>query len=752
MKRTYMLLAWVLLCYCSISGVEADEYLIGTYSQWRVDYENDPIPGFSNLRQKLFDAGFNAVNFTVKEEYNFSTAKLGAALSSLHNGGTGSVRTILSDFSWKSDLSNNKIGAYSLYGNYLQMEAEYQLKYENGSFVPDVLPSNDTTGDDAFNSVFKHDTGALSDYDINTHQIGYAWICDESSDDVAGLALSYPRFRWKPDDKANPRTIGYDLKFRKLALIENKLYITVALKFECDSPNMPIADIKFKVLKYTHLTSQKEWDNYDESDYYEFPLYSVTPAAYSTTIYNRDYPSVGIDGKGNYLFEYYIELPLPPNDTDPASLYTQLMGEGEFFYHLNPQVYWHGNGRLEIDYLKIQDKFQRTIDADGATNVYWGRLQTRMNQINELDTNNNILYHHLMDEPFQGQFKMYGLIQDYLETQGKDVITATTLQNSWLKKPNGHSNYSHFKLFLDKANPNTIALDSYPLQEWNSAPTALIKWDDVSDARFVQKRIQDITIDHYLELAKSIKGDNSAHSDTKLIFIPQIFGERVPSTSGGTAFWRYMMPPRSMISCLQLLPLCYAADGIVSFAIASNPTTLTEGYYRVAPLKHMNSLLSLEIDPYSDAYAYLTDANTKIAKYGPLIRNLDWRTADAIMVDGLHPSLNLADFQLANLSVVHSGDDYEGYVQCGYYWDNNSCPSFMMVNRRSVFKTTLNPNDVVQVPVDNSFVDAPSQTVQFELSASSYSVFGTHVALCDVYDSSVVFPTVSEGIMVTNLS
>ena len=144
MKRTYMLLAWVLLCYCSISGVEADEYLIGTYSQWRVDYENDPVQGFSNLRQKLFDAGFNAVNFTIKDEYYFSTAKLGAALSSLHNGGTGSVRTILSDFSWKSDLSNNKIGAHSLYGNYLQMEAEYQLKYENGSFVPDVLPSNES--------------------------------------------------------------------------------------------------------------------------------------------------------------------------------------------------------------------------------------------------------------------------------------------------------------------------------------------------------------------------------------------------------------------------------------------------------------------------------------------------------------------------------------------------------------------------------------------------------------------------------
>jgi len=52
------------------------------------------------------------------------------------------------------------------------------------------------------------------------------------------------------------------------------------------------------------------------------------------------------------------------------------MGGYEFFFHLNPQVYWRGNGCLEIDYLVLQDEFQRTIDATRATNVYWGRLQS----------------------------------------------------------------------------------------------------------------------------------------------------------------------------------------------------------------------------------------------------------------------------------------------------------------------------------------------------------------------------------------
>ena len=735
MKRTCILLAVAFLCCCSISAVEANEYLIGTYSQCRIDNEGDPGNAFSVLRQKLKEGGFNAVNFTVLEEHNFSTDKLGAALSSLHNGGNESVRSILTDFSWNTGPTNSKIGAYSLYGNYLQMEAEYQLKYVNGSFVPDVLPIADNTADDSYNSVFRHDTGELSDYNANS-QNGYAWLCDEDDNHVAGMALSYPRFRWKPDDRLNPRTIGPDLKFRVRALVENKLYLTVALKFEDDVPNAPIADIKFDVLKYTNLNTHREWGDYSDSDYYEFPLISTNPSAYSTTIYNREYPTVDIDRYGNLLFEYYIEL--PPYSTDPTSLYMQLMGGYEFFYHLNPQVYWHGNGRLKIDYLTLQDEFQRSIDADRSTNVYWARLQSRLNQIDALDTNNNILFHYLMDEPFQCQFLMYNNIQEYMESQGKDVITATHLENPWLIKPNAHDNYRHYKLFLQQASPNTIALDSYPLQEFGSSSGALIKWnDEVNDQRFVQKMIQDITIDHYLKLAESINEDNSPHSETKLIYIPQIFGERVPGGSG-TAYWRYLMPPLSMIKCLQLLPLCYGADGILSFAITSNPSTsFPGGYNRVAPLMTHSSLTTLSVDPQSSAFDYLTDANSKIATYGPIIRNLAWCSADSIMVDGIHPSLNLSEFLLDDLSIAQSSiGPYEGFVQCGYYKDSDVFPSFMLVNRRSIYKTT--PSDhVVQMPVDNSFENATSQNVSFEPSTNSHIMFGTHVALYDPYDNEV---------------
>ncbi len=45
MKNTYIILTLALFCLGCLYAVEADEYLIGAYSQWRVDYENSDPAG-----------------------------------------------------------------------------------------------------------------------------------------------------------------------------------------------------------------------------------------------------------------------------------------------------------------------------------------------------------------------------------------------------------------------------------------------------------------------------------------------------------------------------------------------------------------------------------------------------------------------------------------------------------------------------------------------------------------------------------
>jgi hypothetical protein len=736
------LVVFVFAIVLNIYAVEVDEYLIGAYSQYQLRYVySDFETKYDSLGAKLKRAGFNATAYSVFDSDDFPN-NLGIALAKMdHNN----IRTILQDMSWLPSSSDqtaqpgdDRIGVMSLsYGNYKKMEAEYQLKYDDNGFVPDVLPENDNTGDDEYNYVFRHETGHISDNLADNASNRYVWICDSESDD-SGLALSYPRFRWKPNAVDNPRTIGYDYKFRGRALAENRLYLTVAMDFGGADSLEAIADIHFKVLKNSAiLQGDNEYTMYVENDtnYYEFDLIPVHPT-YETTIYQQDYPSVQIDNYQNYLFEYYLELPGLDNP-----LHDQLMTD-EYFFHINPQVYWHGHGRLEIDYIILQDKIYRDIDN------YWGRLQDRLNQIDNVDTYNNILYHYAKDEPFQGQYRIYPLIEDYLENHDKHLITATHYDNPSVNKPLSYPNYSHYGQFLQVANPKRILLDAYPLKEDGISDSDLIKWNDETNPRFVQTWIQSLMLNFYSDLAHNIK-HNPSYNDTELMFVPQIFGERLSGTDPATTTkWKYLMPPRSMIKCLQLMPLCYAADGIVSFAIASNPNnTMSNGLKRVAPLSYSGGYSNLSETQYSSAYDQLSEANQKIAVYGPLIKDLNWVNTDCIMTYGGIDNINIGEFLLDELRVLSSGIDiplysnrvqpYQGYVQCGYYQDDTLSPYFMLVNRRSVIRST-NSGEVIQLPVDDNFYDADPQVIRFVPAEDANLQFGTLIAMYDPYDESLI--------------
>ncbi|MDD2228973.1 MAG: hypothetical protein PHY48_06145, partial [Candidatus Cloacimonetes bacterium] len=743
MKRLVIILvAFVVL---HLHAVSAEDYLIGAYSQYQLRYTYGSTAQVMNtLGSLLHQGGFNATHFAVNEDADYSSVKLGAALSALNEN---SIRTILYDQRWTS----SKVGTTAItYGNVKKMEAEYELKYdpETHAFIPDVLPSNDTTANDEYNYVFKHETGMLSGFNISNNSDGYSWVCNELSNHTAGLALSYPRFRWKPNDKQNPRIFGYDFKFRQAALAGNRLYLTVAMKFSGGVPAGPVAEIKLKVLKNSTLPTSV-WNDYADTLYYEFVLHPVNPSAYSTTIYNQQYSTLLPDAYGNYLFEYYIELP-----EYNTTLYNQVM-MGEYFYHINPQVFWFGFGKMEIDYIQLEDEYHRSLRLDPSpSNPYLIRLQNQFNQISNLDTSNNIIAYYAKDEPLQGQFSMYHKIESFMDGCDKQLVTAINLEDWTSVKPSGNPNYSHYNHFLRVANPHKIMMDAYPLQEWTSSPNYVTNWDNESYETFVQNKLQTRLLNHYLSVASEVK-HNPQYYGTELLFSPQIFGEWVPSASGSVSYWRYMMPPRSMVKCLQLLPLCYAADGIVSFAITSEPHynygNVSNPYYRVTPLKTQHGSSSydgLTVLPNSSAFSMLTDANEKIAVYGHLIKGFSWVSADSLMVNGSHPDVNIDAMLLNDLTVVHSTDvGYEGYVQCGYYQNSSLNPQFMIVNRRSVFKNSGVGNVIPEI-VDNCFCDADSQVVNFTPNTEAYSTFGTYVGLFDPYDNTVYYPS-NDSIKVT---
>ncbi len=712
MKKACLATLITLLCVLA----QATPFFTGAYAQYDLPNGGD----HNTLKAKLLEGGYNASTITISGE-NLSS------LSDVLQTFGSDVKTILSDHYWNPSLG--KVGIRGLtYGNYLKMEAEYKYTFNetSGAFTPDLLTTTlDPTGmGDVYNYVFAHEASCGERTDEGIHSNQYTWVCDETLGDVAGLALSNPRFRWTVPGHTYPRSIGYDLKFHRAAINGNRLYLTVAMKFSGLSAGEAVASIRLKVLNDVEVNDNQYMDyTNNPNNYYEFVLHPVNSVV-GTTITNIDYEAGGLepDDWGNFLFEYYIEF---PNPYDPTSNYDDLMirdGAGDFFRHINPEIEWHGNGRMELDYIVLEDHYHRQARLNGSSSDVFNMLNTRLEQIQLLPNSSNISYYYTKDEPFQGQFSMYDKVESFLENEygleSLKVITATNLNDYRIIKPNGQS-YDHYLNFLAQAKPRTIAVDAYPLQEWSS--TDLIMWNNDTDFLSVQQRLDRFVTKTYKKITQAVRFNSDfAVRETDIVYIPQIFGEFVPNSTNGVLKWTYFKPPRSMNKCLQLLPLCYSADGILDYtllagyyAYGSSPSQ----YYRRAPLMHEADYVDIH-DPDDDsAYEHLTEANQKIAVYGPYLREQNWVDADCLMTYGGSDGVNVSPFMLTDLRVLDPNTPppggvppvpwfYDGYVQCGFYKDDQQSPSFMLVNRRAVSKTG-SESSVVQLPVDSYFKTHP---------------------------------------------
>jgi hypothetical protein len=711
----------------------SDHFLIGAYSQYQLNIsynDADTEVQFGNLGNYLEQAGFNATTFDVSQRTD--STKIDDALKGLNNF---NIDAILQDSYW---LNNGPVGLNALsYGNYLEMQAEYILKYNGTIFQPDIIDTtfiNDDNSNDKMNYVFKHDTGDRIKSSGN-YSNNMAWECRYGRD-TAGLALYCPRFRWKPDGKANPRFIGSDFKvahgyFTKPEL-ENRLYLTVALKWDTLSVDTPIADISLEVANQSigYFADYTPNDTTHPYNYYTLTLHPVS-TNYTTSLVRRDLNYGESASHGFRLFEYYADF---PTDSSSNPSFANILGDG-CFHHINPKIFWHGNTTMYIDYIVLEDRFHRSLRTE-VQPTYLTRLQSRLEYIANANVYDNLAYFYTADEPSQGQFHIYHLLQSYMENQNKKIITATNISNDWnVVKPTNATPFFYPGYFASSTIPKRILLDAYALQEGNS----IYQWNTgVDGERGIQHDLQTGLLDHYQRLAKFVHS-HIDYANTELMFCPQIFGERTSYSNPTDNYWKYLKPPLSLQKCLQLLPLCYGADGILSFAITSDPNynygTAVDPYHRYAPLmNNVGNYSALQESPGS-SYTMLRDANQKIKVYGPIIKNLSWVDADAIMTDGNHPEVTISNLGLTSLSVNTETNpphppSYGGYVQCGYYHDSANNPYFMLVNRRAVYKNNGAPA-VVPSNVDDYFTDADPQTVQFTFTSTTVTHYGGNLGLYD---------------------
>jgi len=736
MSKYFILCLSLLLCV-SVWAADANEFLIGAYSTYQIRYAGSNYnTKFESLGGYLNNAGYNATVYSLNSEVNDFTDRLTVIFQKLHESG---IKSMLHDNTWLPNQGRLGVGS-TTFGNRLQIEAEYQFKTEivNGEsvFVVDSLYTNNQASClESYNYVTKHETGSLINENNTTYIFSndFAWVCDSSQGHTPGIALSYPRKRWKPHWTSWPSFLCYDIAFFNEAINDNKLYISVALRYEDISNGMPVADISLKLYIPPNPVKFTEYDRTIPRNYINIPLTPTNPI-YSTSIVAQSFPSSMQDEFGNYYFEYYVDL---------STLTSYMSGSSTSstrgFYHINPEIYWHGNGKLIIDYITIEDDINRSVRSEQSSSPYFTKIDTQLNTLSGCDINNNLLYFLSMDEPCAGQLQMYKLMQNHLNglNPPRKMVTATWLRDRGIRK---HDNtpYNYHKRFLHEANPDRIMVDIYPL-------LGNIAWEgNQNGSQSVQSIIDTWIHYYYFKLVKTIQQSNNP--DTEILHVPQTFGIVLQDTGQ----WSYNMPPRSMVKVMKFLPLCYASDGIVDFCIAFRPEKISEGGKWVTPLSYDIQYNNLRITDHVSSYDYLASANRKIAKYGPIIKGLTWLTANKIMTSGISttPALNnedsilLSSVGLNSIDVVASTDStgYDGNVQCGYYSDGAN-PYFMLVNRRAVYEKS-NIDHIPLKHVDLRFEDAAPQTVCFEPDSQSHGVFGTHVALYDPYDDQI-YKTIS---------
>ena len=729
MMKRHTIFTIILLLLSSLWAAAEDEFVIGAYSQYQLQNAHQTEEVFSQLAKLLSDAGYNTVLYSMPYDA-VKNGRLEAALKALKKY---EIKSIIDDWAFEADSA---IGVTAMAnGSYLKLEAEYHYDANAKTYREEKF-AHDNAELDRYNMVFRHDMGRRSEYLPNTYSNGFAWLCDANAGDKAGIALSEPLFRWKAKDDKKPRHLGSDLRFFPSAK-ENRLYIKVALMWDDLPQDAKVAELKLKVLRKDQPTLAGEKS---EDPYLELPLTSVHPELYDSIIINKDYGESCKDPiTGAYIFEYFTPIPKRGSQTFNKTM------EADYFLHISPTLYWYGKGNLAIDYLELEDELHRALNME--VHPWQAAFDQRLRDISIIPNSQSIIYYYGKDEPLQGQFSTFNKLEKRLEAQSLGLITATNILHSDLQKAGDLPGYFHFGLFLDQADPSIVMLDAYALQEWGKGAGTLLRWNNDLDHRlFIQNKLDDMVLDNYLELARLVKLSGK-HSDTKLFFVPQSFGEKVLPLDSGE--WLYFMPPLSMQKCLQLLPLCYAADGIIDFAITSNRKQdfpFRDSFYnRLTPITHDANYQNPRTMEDESFLQNLAEANAKIQVYGPLIRKLEWQDAYCLYAKG--KSRKPSSSVIKSMQVLNTDKAaYQGYVQRGEYLADDALPTIMLVNRRAVFKK--GKPSLVDWKVETAFENAPDQSVRITLNRieeQAYGLYDPYLQTLYVSDNHVFDITLEAG-------
>ncbi|GAB1468489.1 hypothetical protein MASR2M64_12190 [Candidatus Cloacimonadota bacterium] len=623
--KTMKLVFFVLMFICVLNPLlskHSDRYLLGNFSYIRA--QAGMTGRLEALSSKMKEAGYNA---TVCEVTNSSTQPQISELLRVLD--VNYIDAILTDLAWEEGDSQPVYGTEALsMGNYWRFEAEYDSSSAFNQNVDKYFSINSKTTGVAIPENIASGNYILK---LNNNQRGYGlnklefrWA------NTSGRRYNIgPEFRFVQRSYANASNSNDD-NFDANPCNDDTLYVTIA--FKCTGiPTNPST-----VLMQLSCNGYPDNDPNTPANGVAHHNQTTGQTGLSSILNVGSYNSMPLITMVNNpsVWEHKeLTLQIAVRDLYNAGLIDTTLGWRYSLKNLNPQLYWNGLGSIEIDYVEFEDTMHKKLKHNTA---FRDSVRSRVQYLANL--RNNIKYLYLSDEPTQGQFEQYKEIDQHIFDAShpmpasiSGVITCTWLNNRNVVKPDGNI-YSHVSLFSDISSPQAIMFDIYPLSE-------SIKWNSATITNGIQKVLDDNMLRYYKEYKGKCQLSNS-----KFIPIPQSYG----TWNVVTNKWTYLRPPKYMQKSLQLLPLCYGADGIVNFKLYDYVPNVINNIQAYSSLNWYHQTQTLT---ENNNWQGIIEANGKVLCYSKYMKPNEWLDAGTIQTSGYSGSTSLSSVLIDSLYV-----------------------------------------------------------------------------------------------------
>jgi hypothetical protein len=707
MKRFFAIVL-LLLLGAQMSAKHSDEFLIGTYS-----YIRNSFPFFMEQRETLSrfmqEMGYNS-NII---ETDLQDPDLAGLLETLDRHG---IDAWITDRGFSMDPTNGARYAITplTTSSYQRWEAEYVDESE-------VNPGDGK--DSKFwyasrNEAALPRTGqALKQKSASN---GFVWQARRGHNQ-AGYAMGDLRYRWPNINGAYVRT-GFDFHFYQQNPPSHEgqnLWITYRFRISDVAPSTKPEDAL--------LTFQAAG-------------YALSPSGFSTKaaeLKSRSVKGVAAEQQFSYqdlqqakerdgYLEYTLQVPY--TELLAANLLQTPSSIMFILTNLNPRLYWHGNCTLELDYVDMQD--QISYELHRMEPEFKEGIQNRARKLIS-QGKGNVSGIYSFDEPFQGQFDSFGILQGVLAEAGIPMITATyDHQGSNIVIDKGRNLfYDHLDVFLREVQPIIYTPDIYPLQP-KYAFNPGVKG---------QPFIQDVLDSKLLSVYD--KGIRYTQADPQRKFYPivQAFGRWAKGSPDRWGEW--ILPPYATQKALLYLPLVYGADGVFHYRLQAFQTDGGYGDY-----VGLTSQLSGGKWKAPELSRITMDAilhsNPKVKTYGLIIQDLKWTGANSVMPKAAKRHQIPGSAMIREMYVENQPEaPYSGYIQTGHYLDREKKPWLMAVNRRGNYfhapAAELEAN-VHPSLYDEYFPQADAQILHVQFDKKAKKQFGTYIGLWDPETGTVI--------------